>query len=168
MVFVPESSSMAAQNLFMAGGSRQKCGHEGSAANLLPHAEMPPDGRDELRDQLAFCVGHGPCNSTARMPERWRSMWNPSAEKHLEVLREFLQREFRDCHHRDYFQLNPPAQIFIVETKRDVTHTLVVPKATFVEAPDFPSLCNGQLVDALEAAPDGRVTLTPHGLDVRP
>jgi hypothetical protein len=129
---------------------------------------MPPDSCDELREQLALCVGHGPCSAAARMPERWRSIWNPSAEKHVELLREFLQREFRDCHHRDYFQLDPPAQIFIVETKRDVTHTLVVPKATFVEAPDFPSLCNGQLVDALEAAPDGRVTLTPHGLDVRP
>jgi hypothetical protein len=64
--------------------------------------------------------------------------------------------------------VGPPAQIFIVETKHDGRHTLIVPKATFVEAPDFRSLCNAQLVNALEAAPDGRVTLMRDGLDVHP
>jgi len=53
-------------------------------------------------------------------------------------------------------------------TKRGVEHSLVIPKATFeLAVADFAALWDVQLVDALQHARDGRVTLTPDGLDVR-
>jgi hypothetical protein len=89
-------------------------------------------------------------------------MWTPCAEGHLQLVREFLRREFRDCSHRDYSQVDPPAQVFIIETEHNVRRTLVIPKVTF-EVVDFPALCNAELVDVLKAARGGRITLTPEG-----
>ena len=80
------------------------------------------------------------------------------------MVRELLRREFRDCSHRDYSQVEPPAHVFIIETEHNVRHTLVIPKVTF-DVVDFPALCNAELVDVLKAARDGRVTLKPEGPD---
>jgi hypothetical protein len=100
------------------------------------------------------------------MAENQRPEWRPFDEKKLFLVREFLRREFRDFDHRDFVVFDPPAQVFVV-TKRGVEHTLVIPKATFeLAVAEFAVLCETQLVDALQHARGGRVTMTPDGLDV--
>jgi hypothetical protein len=87
---------------------------------------------------------------------------SPFDEDRLRLVREFLRREFRDCHHRDFFAIDQTAQVFLIETGRGFRHMLVVPKTTFEDA-DFPRLCNARLVATLKLARQGRVLLTPHG-----
>jgi hypothetical protein len=93
---------------------------------------------------------------------------SPSVDEgKLRLVREFLQREFRNCCHDDYFDGATPAQVFIIETARGFQRSLVIPQRTF-EHPDFAFLCNARLAEALaEALPNGRggpLTLTPEGL----
>jgi hypothetical protein len=86
----------------------------------------------------------------------------PFDEEKLQLVREFLQREFRGGQHRDYFEFHTTMQIFVIETERGVRHTLVIPKRT-IENGDLTRLLNPQLVIALELARHARVTLTPRG-----
>jgi hypothetical protein len=88
---------------------------------------------------------------------------SPFDEEKLHLVREFLRREFRGCQHRDYFEFHTKMQVFVIETKRDVRHTLAITKRTFEEG-DFGRVLNEHLVTALKAAPGGRITLTPRGL----
>jgi hypothetical protein len=80
----------------------------------------------------------------------------------VEVVREFLRREFRECHHRDFFAFDETAQVFIIETARGYRHMLVIPNATF-EYPDFVRLCNAHLAATLALVRESRVILTPQG-----
>ena len=89
---------------------------------------------------------------------------SPFDEGKLLLVREFLRREFRDCHHRDFFAFDQIAQVFLIETGRGVRHTLVIPRATF-DHPDFVSLCNTQLVDVLQQARGVPLTLRPEGTE---
>jgi hypothetical protein len=91
-----------------------------------------------------------------------RSMESPFDETKLLLVREFLYREFRDCHHRDFFAFDRTAQVFLIETGRGFRHMLVVPKDTFEDA-DLGRLCNAELATTLKLAREGRVMLTPHG-----
>jgi hypothetical protein len=70
-----------------------------------------------------------------------RGTGSPFDEGNLLFVREFLWREFRDCHHRDFFAFDRTAQVFLIETGRGVRHMLVIPKATFDDA-DLGLLCN--------------------------
>ena len=83
-------------------------------------------------------------------------------EGKLLLVREFLRREFRDCHHRDFFAFDQAAQVFLIETGRGFRHALVIPKATF-DHPDFAFFCNAQLADALQQARGFPLTLRPDG-----
>lgn len=80
----------------------------------------------------------------------------------VELVREFLRPEFRECHHRDFFAFDETAQVFIIETARGYWHMLVIPNATF-EHPDFARLCNAQLAATLALVRESRVILTPQG-----
>jgi hypothetical protein len=91
-----------------------------------------------------------------------RSLDSPFDDKKLHLVREFLYREFRDCHHRDFFAFDGTAQVFLIETGRGFRHMLVIPKATFEDA-DIGFLCNAQLAATLKLAREGRVMLTPEG-----
>jgi hypothetical protein len=73
-----------------------------------------------------------------------------------------MRREFRDCQHRDYFEFHTATPVFLIDTERNVRHTLVVPRGTF-EDTDFALLLNVQLVTALKLAGGVRITLTPQG-----
>jgi hypothetical protein len=86
----------------------------------------------------------------------------PFDEERLQLVREFLQREFRDCQHRDFFAFDTTAQVFVIGSERSLRYTLVIPKETF-ENPDFARLLNVHLVTALKAARGVRLTLTPQG-----
>jgi hypothetical protein len=88
-------------------------------------------------------------------------------QRKLELVRDLLRRAFRDCYHRDFFAFDRTAHVFLIETGRGVQLTLVIPKATF-EVPDFGRLCNAQLAETLRLARNGRVVLTPQGLDIHP
>jgi hypothetical protein len=87
---------------------------------------------------------------------------SPFDEAQLLLIRDFLRREFRDCHHRDFIAFDQTAQVFLIETGRGCRHMLVIPKATF-EHPDFARLCNAELAATLRRAGGARVTLTPQG-----
>jgi hypothetical protein len=87
-------------------------------------------------------------------------IWSASGK--LQLIREFLHREFRDCHHRDFFAIDESAQVFLIETGRGFRHMLVIPRTTF-ECADFNRLCNAQLSATLKLAREGRVLLTPQG-----
>jgi len=84
----------------------------------------------------------------------------PFDEEKLQLVREFLRREFRGCQHRDYFEFDTTAQVFLIETSRNVRHKLAIPKGIFEDA-DFILLLNRQLVATLKLAGSVRVTLTP-------
>jgi hypothetical protein len=47
-----------------------------------------------------------------------RRTGSPFDEGRLLLVREFLHREFRDCHHRDFFAFDQAAQVFLIETGR--------------------------------------------------
>jgi hypothetical protein len=105
-------------------------------------------------------LGHVFCSqSSAEMGDR---AWTVFDEAKLQLVRQFLHREFRDCHHRDFFALDKAAQVFLIETGRGGRLMLVVPKGTFDSA-DFSRLWNAHLVDALKAAREGLLLLTPDG-----
>jgi hypothetical protein len=87
---------------------------------------------------------------------------SPFDEGKLQLIREFLWREFRDCYHFDFFALDQTAQVFLIETGCGFRHMLVVPKATFDDV-DVGRLCNAHLAVTLKGAREGRVTLTPDG-----
>jgi hypothetical protein len=87
----------------------------------------------------------------------------PIDENKLQLVREFLQREFRASRHEDYFDSVEMAQVFVIEPIQGPRHTLVIPKRTF-EDPDFTLLCDARLVEALQSALDTRLVLTPEGV----
>jgi hypothetical protein len=89
-------------------------------------------------------------------------LWAPFDQEKLHLIREFLRREFRECHHRDFFTLDQTAHVFLIETGRGFKHTLIIPRATF-QAADLPRLCNRQLTETLKLASQGRVLLMPDG-----
>jgi hypothetical protein len=91
-----------------------------------------------------------------------RDLASPFDETRLQIVREFLCREFRDCHHRDFFAFDKTAQVFLIETGRGFRHMLVVPKAT-LEGGDVGRLCNAELAATLKLAREGRVMLTAEG-----
>ena len=79
----------------------------------------------------------------------------------LQLLREFLRREFRDCYCVDFVAV--AAQIFLIDdTWAGFRRVLIVPEATFAEA-DMSLLCNANLVETLRDARENRVTLTSQG-----
>jgi hypothetical protein len=86
----------------------------------------------------------------------------PFDEEKLQLVREFLQREFRGSEHRDFFAFDRAAQVFVIGSEHGLRRTLVIPKETFEDA-DFAGLLNVQLVTALKLAGGVRVTLTPQG-----
>ena len=88
----------------------------------------------------------------------------PIDENKLQLVREFLQREFRASRHEDYFDSVEMAQVFVIDPIQGPRHTLVIPKRTF-EDPDFTMLCDARLVEALQSALDTRLVLTPEGAD---
>jgi hypothetical protein len=96
------------------------------------------------------------------MVDAGRRTGSPLDEGRLLLVREFLHREFRDCHHRDFFAFDQAAQVFLIETGRGFRYMLVIPKATF-EDDGLPRLCNAQLAATLKLSREGRVTLTPRG-----
>jgi hypothetical protein len=87
---------------------------------------------------------------------------SPFDEHKLQLVRRFLQREFRTSRHEDYFDSVEIAQVFVVEPIQGPRHTLIIPKGTF-EHPDFMLLCNARLVEALESALDLPLLLMPEG-----
>jgi hypothetical protein len=91
-----------------------------------------------------------------------RDLASPFDEAKIRLVREFLWREFRDCHHRDFFAFDKTAQVFLIETGRGFRHMLVVPKDTF-EMGDVGLLCNAELAATVKLAREGRVMLTPRG-----
>jgi hypothetical protein len=91
-----------------------------------------------------------------------RAPESPFDEAKMRLVREFLCREFRDCHHRDFFAFDKAAQVFLIETGRGFRHMLVVPKAAFEDG-DIGRLLNAELAATLKLAREGRVMLTPTG-----
>ena len=83
-------------------------------------------------------------------------------ENKLQLVRKFLQREFRGFRQEDYFDSVEMAQVFVIEPIQGPRHTLVIPQRTF-EDPDFTLLCDARLVEALQSALDTRLVLTPEG-----
>lgn len=87
----------------------------------------------------------------------------PFDEEKLELVREFLRREFRGCQHRDYFAVDgTAAQVFVIEATPRLRHTLVIPKATF-EDEDFGLLLDAHLLTTLKLAGEAPVTMTSRG-----
>ena len=86
----------------------------------------------------------------------------PFDEDKLQLVREFLQREFRGSEHRDFLAFDRAAQVFVIGSEHGLRRTLVIPKETFEEA-DLARLLNVQLVTALKLAGGVRITLTPQG-----
>jgi hypothetical protein len=86
----------------------------------------------------------------------------PFDEEKLQLVREFLQREFRGYEQRDFFAFDRTAQVFVIGSEHSLRRTLVIPKGTFEDA-DFARLLNVQLVTALKLAGGVRITLTPQG-----
>jgi hypothetical protein len=91
-----------------------------------------------------------------------RRRGSPFDESKLQLLREFLRREFRDCYCVDFVAVDDSAQIFLIDTWDGVRHMLIVPEATFAEA-DMGLLCNANLSETLRDARESRVTLTSQG-----
>jgi hypothetical protein len=96
------------------------------------------------------------------MVDNRRQIDSPFDEVKLLLIREFLWREFRNCHHRDFLAFDQTAQVFLIETGHGFRHMLVIPKATF-EDPELGRLCNAHLAATLKLAREGRVMLTPQG-----
>jgi hypothetical protein len=89
---------------------------------------------------------------------------SPVEEGKLKLVREFLQREFRNCRHHDYFGQALMVQVFVIEPGRGPRHTLLISKSMF-DHDDFILLLNGHLAEALQESRDVPRTLTPEGLD---
>jgi hypothetical protein len=88
---------------------------------------------------------------------------SPVEDSKLDLVRRFLQREFRNCRHHDYFDSAKIAQVFVIETSRGLRHTLLIPQRTF-DHDDFLLLMDGRLADGLQESRDVTRTLTPQGL----
>jgi hypothetical protein len=86
----------------------------------------------------------------------------PFDEGKLLLLRQFLYREFRECRHDDFFAADERSHVFVMESPRSVTHTLVVPAITFAD-PGFARLCNAELAETLKRAGERHILLTPRG-----
>jgi hypothetical protein len=86
----------------------------------------------------------------------------PFDEHKLQLVREFLQREFRGSRHEDYFNSVEMIAVFVIETSQGLRHTLIIPKSTF-EHPDFTLLCDARLAEALHSARDIPLVLRPEG-----
>jgi hypothetical protein len=86
----------------------------------------------------------------------------PFDEDKLQLVRQFLRREFRSSEHRDFLASDRAAQVFVIGSEHGLRRTLVIPKETFEEA-DLGRLLNVQLVTALKLAVGARITLTPQG-----
>jgi hypothetical protein len=84
-------------------------------------------------------------------------------ESKLQLVRDFLLREFRGYYQADYFDEVERAQVFIVESEHGRRHTLVVPLGTFAVT-EFMWFCTPELAATLKAAPEGRFTLMPNGV----
>jgi hypothetical protein len=106
--------------------------------------------------------GTRPAPTSSSMGAYRRELASPFDEAKIRLVREFLSREFRDCHHRDFFAFDKAAQVFLIETGRGFRHMLVVPKATFEDG-DIGRLLNAELAATLKLAREGRVMLTPKG-----
>jgi hypothetical protein len=98
-----------------------------------------------------------------RMTDKRRSQ-SPVEEGKLKLVREFLQREFRNARHHDYFDQAKMAQVFVLEPSRGPRHILLIPKSMF-DHDDFLLLMDGRLADGLQESRDVPRTLTPEGLD---
>ena len=46
----------------------------------------------------------------------------PFDEEKLQIVREFLRREFQGCRHRDYFEFHTSMQVFVIEPEKGVWH----------------------------------------------
>jgi hypothetical protein len=103
-----------------------------------------------------------PCTTPGVMKDS--SVW--VASRNLQLAREFLRREFRDCHHRDFSAIDGSSHVFLIETGQGFRHMLVIPNDTLHGA-DFSRLCNAQLAETLKLARGARVLLTPHGAVAR-
>jgi hypothetical protein len=88
--------------------------------------------------------------------------WIWAASAKLQRVREFLEREFRECRHSDFFAAQDGAQVFLIETARGLKHRLVVPRIT-LERAEVGRLCNAELADTLRLARESCVVLTPQG-----
>jgi hypothetical protein len=89
---------------------------------------------------------------------------SPLAEGKLQLVREFLRREFRDCSHRDFVAFDEA--VFVIETERGSMLTLVIPRPTF-DNQDFVRLLTARLAETLEFERASRVVLTPQGPVIR-
>jgi hypothetical protein len=87
---------------------------------------------------------------------------SPVEEDKLDLVRRFLQREFRNCRHHDYFDPAKSAQVFVMETSRGLCHTLLIPKSLF-DHDDFLLVMDGRLAKGLQESRDVPRTLTPQG-----
>jgi hypothetical protein len=88
---------------------------------------------------------------------------SPVQEGKLDLVRWFLQREFRNCRHHDYFDRAKMAQVFVIEPSRGPRHMLLIPESMF-DHDDFLLLMDGRLADGLQESRDVPRTLTPKGL----
>jgi len=89
-------------------------------------------------------------------------MGTPFDREKLDLIRQFLYREFRDARHHDFPAVEDSAQVFLIETRGGLEHMLVVPKRT-LDSVELPRLLNPALTETLACARDGRVLLTPDG-----
>jgi hypothetical protein len=95
------------------------------------------------------------------VPEK-RWIGTPFAADQLQVVRQFLLREFCDRRHRDYFDFGNTAQVFVMEADSGIRQLLVIPKHTF-DFPGFTRLLDEHLVTAMNLAGAARVILTKEG-----
>ena len=87
---------------------------------------------------------------------------SPIDDDKLQLVREFLRREFRNFAHQDFYDPERTAQVFVIEATAKARHALVVPRDTFKDR-DFVYLMTAQLADALQQARDVPLILTPEG-----
>lgn len=88
---------------------------------------------------------------------------SPFDETKLQLVREFLAREFRDCQLRDYFSFDRTAQVFVLNANHSgLRHTLVIPRETFDDA-EFAEQFGTHLVATLKDAGGAPVTLSSQG-----
>ena len=88
---------------------------------------------------------------------------SPVEEDKLDLVRRFLQREFRNARHHDYFDQTKSAHVFLIETSRGLRHTLLIPQSLF-DHRDFLLLMDGRLAEGLQESLEVPRTLTPGGL----
>jgi hypothetical protein len=89
----------------------------------------------------------------------------PLDETKIQVVRNFLRSTLPAYEHKDHFDFDRTAQVFIMELDKMRRHTLVVPQETFDDFDDIDLgfLLNGRLIETLKLAGAMRVTLTRQG-----